>query len=123
MNWPRLSTPSGFKYLAEGHVDFAALEIKHFAGPAGADPLVRRGGVGRGPIEAGVVGGAGVEEGFDDVGVVVRYVEAEAPLFRVLVEAVGQALLVAVTELDRADCRLTGFVGRVGRVVAGEGGH
>ena len=91
--------------------------------PLGANPLVGGGFVEGGPVEAGVVGGAVVEEGLDCVGVGLGDFPGQAPALGVLVEAVGQALLVAVAELDRADVGTAVLLSAVGGGDGGEGGH
>lgn len=91
--------------------------------PLGTNPLVGGGFVEGGPVEAGVVGGAVVEEGLDCVGVGFGNFPGQAPDLGVLVEAVGQASLVAVAELDRADIGAAAFLGAVGWGDGGEGGH
>lgn len=109
--------------MAEGGVDLAALELEELAGPAVAYPFVA-GVRARGrPVEGLGVGGASVEEGFDLVGFRVGQVEAEGPLLRILVEAEGEALFVAVAETHDAADWFAALGGRVGRVVGGEGGH
>ena len=110
-------------HLAEGDVDAAAEEFVHFAAPARANPLVGGVRIGWGPVKAGGVGGAGIEEGFDHVGVLVGYVKSQRPLFWVLVEAEQDALLVAIAEAGYSRFWLAPFGGGVSRLVAGEGGH
>ena len=113
----------GFKYLAEGYVDLAALELVQLPIPARANPLQGAGTTGRSPLKTRSISSAGVKEGFDDVRFVVGYVERQAPLLWILVQPVGQALFVAVTELDRANLGFAALVGGVNRVVGGEGSH
>lgn len=91
--------------------------------PLWANPLVGGGFVEGSPVEAGVVGGPVVEEGFDGVRVGFGDFPGQAPALGVLVEAVGQTLLVAVAELDRADVGAAVFLGAVGWRYGGEGGH
>ena len=115
--------PSGFKYLAEGHVDLAALVVVHLPVPVGAYPLVAGGAIWRGPVKAGDVGSPGVEEGFDYIGVSIGDVKRKAPFLGILVEAVAQSLGIAVSELDCANSRLAAFVRRVDGFVVGESSH
>ncbi len=115
--------PSGFKYLLEGGRDGGAVFVGDGFVPLGANPLVGSGVVEGGPVKAGVVGGPVVQEGFDGVRVGFGDFPGQAPALGVLVEAVGQALLVAVAELDRADIGAAVLLGAVGWRDGGEGGH
>ena len=107
----------------EGGRDGGAVFVRDGFVPLGANPFVGGGVVEGGPVEAGVVSGAVVEEGLDCVGVGFGDFPGQAPALGVLVEAVGQALLVAVAELDRTHVGAAAFLGAVGGGYGGEGGH
>lgn len=109
--------------MAEGRCNAAALEFVHLPVPVGTDPLVAGVGVGRAPVEAGGIGGAGIEKCLDYVGVGVSDIKSKAPFLGVLVQAVSKALGVAFAELDRTHVGLAAFTGRVDRVVTGESSH
>lgn len=109
--------------MLEGSRDGGAIFVRDGFVPLGANPLVGGGVVEGRPVEAGVVGSAVVEESLDCVGVGFGDFPGQAPALGVLVEAVGQALLVAVPELDRADVWAAVLLGAVSGGDGGEGGH
>ena len=109
--------------MLEGGRDGGPVFVRQRFAPLGANPLVGGGVVEGGPVEAGVVGGPVVEEGFDGVRVGFGDFPGQAPALGVLIYSVRQSLLVTVAELDRADVGTVAFLSTVSGGDGGEGGH
>ena len=120
-----MGLPLGLEDLTEGGVDSGAIQVRNRFTPFRANPFVGGGFVEGSPVEAGGVLGAGVEEGFDSVGVGLGDFPGQVPFLRVHVrrDAVHQALLVAVAKLHRADLGAAGLLSAVGRSDRREGSH